>query len=145
MPDCGLRLVDAQGISVGVAAHIAGARGGGKQGSPSARFDPNMTDDERNALGNLVYVCRNCHEKIDAIPQGERDYPVARLIDIKAKHEGIVDRAMNEALASVASPSMGCPNWKLTNWRPPRPATATGRWSASSMNLSPPASRWSWM
>ena len=102
MPDCGLRLVDAQGISVGIAAHIAGARGRGKQGSPSARFAPSMTDDERNALGNLIYVCRNCHEKIDAIPQGERDYPVARLIDIKAKHEGIVDRAMNEALASVS-------------------------------------------
>ena len=39
-----------------------------------------MTDEQRNSLSNLLYVCQNCHATIDAQPSGEREYPVARLL-----------------------------------------------------------------
>lgn len=85
----------------GEAAHIAGERGGGKRGRRSARFDPTMTDEQRNGLANLLYLCRNCHAMIDAYPQGEREYPVERLLAIKANHESTVDEAMEEGVATV--------------------------------------------
>ena len=105
MPSCNNWLAYSQGddnvVSVGEAAHIAGEHGGRAHGRPSARFDPTMTPEQRNALTNLLYVCRNCHAKIDAHPHGEREYPVQRLLEIKAKHEKAVAAAMEEASASV--------------------------------------------
>lgn len=105
MPTCRRMLsFEPQGddyVMRGVAAHIAGERGGGARGRPSARFDPSMTDEERNSLANLLYVCRNCHELIDAHPYGEREYPTARLLDIKAEHESAVAAALDEGLAMV--------------------------------------------
>lgn len=105
---------------LGVAAHIAGERGGGTRGRPSARFDPNMTEEQRNSLANLLYVCRNCHELIDA-PHGEREYPVARLLEIKAEHEGAVAKAMDEALAAVTFAELAEATRWVTEVPPPPP------------------------
>ena len=105
MPSCRRPLSELVGddvVLLGEAAHIAGEHGGGKQGRPSARFDPTMTVEERNSLSNLLYVCRICHAKIDAYPHGEREYPVHRLLAIKADHEGTVAAAMEEAMATVS-------------------------------------------
>lgn len=60
-----------------------------------------MTTEERNSLSNLIYVCRNCHAKIEAHPQREKDYPVERLLAIKHKHERTVALAMDEAMSTV--------------------------------------------
>ncbi|MDE2795480.1 MAG: HNH endonuclease [Gemmatimonadota bacterium] len=106
---------------LGVAAHIAGERGGGTRGRQSARFDPAMTDEERNSLANLLYVCRNCHERIDAHPHGELKYPTARLLDIKAEHEHAVAAAVDEGLATVTFSELAEATRWVTEVPPPPP------------------------
>lgn len=88
-------------INVGEAAHIAGEHDGKGKSQSSARYDSKMTDEERNSYNNLIYLCGVCHTKIDAIPQGELDYPVAHLLQIKLEHEKKVRNAMVEAFADV--------------------------------------------
>ena len=44
---------------IGEAAHIYGKK------PTSARFDANMSDQERNSVDNLIYLCPTCHTKID--------------------------------------------------------------------------------
>ena len=79
----------------GVAAHIAGEK------PTSARYDPDMTDKQRNHYNNLIYLCLNCHEEIDTVPHGETDYPVELLLRIKREHEREVQEAVNEKFADV--------------------------------------------
>ena len=100
MPGCGRHLSSADEGASGEAAHIAGERGGGTRGRPSPRFDPDMTPEQRSSVGNLIYLCRECHNRIDS-PSGEREYPVVRLLEIKANHERTVVEAMDQALAEV--------------------------------------------
>ena len=124
MPSCGRLLTQARGgdvVLLGEAAHIAGEHGGETRGRPSARFSPAMTMVERNSLPNLLYVCRNCHTKIDAHPHGERDYPVDRLLEIKAAHEQAVASAMDEALATVGFPELEEATRWVTEVPPPSP------------------------
>ena len=79
----------------GKAAHIAGEK------PKSARHDPNMTDEQRNHYNNLIYLCPDCHDKIDIIPHGETDYPVELLLQVKREHEREVQEAVNEKFADV--------------------------------------------
>ena len=125
MPDC-RRVLSSEPdgddyVMLGVAAHIAGERGGGTRGRPSARFDPAMTDEERNSLANLLYVCRNCHELIDAHAHGEREYPVARLIAIKEEHEKAIAAAVDEGLAAVTFRELAEATRWVTEVPPPPP------------------------
>ena len=110
LPDCVKQLSqeskDGSPYNIGVVAHIAGEGVGGKRGQPSARYDPDMSDEERNSFNNLIYLCRNCHEKIDSIPEGEKDYPIERLQDIKMKHEKMVHKAVTEAFTEVGFPEL---------------------------------------
>ncbi len=110
MPSCGKRLTPESTsdgpVNIGEAAHIAGEHGGKGKGKRSARFDPNMTDEERSHFDNLVYLCGTCHTIVDAIPQGEKDFPVERLSTIKAEHENKVRQAMLEAFADVGFPEL---------------------------------------
>jgi hypothetical protein len=105
LSDCGRELSpdseDGDPINVGEAAHIAGEHDGKGKAKKSARYDPNMTDEERNHYNNLIYLCGTCHTKIDAIPQGEKDYPVGRLQKIKAEHEQKVREAVTEAFFEI--------------------------------------------
>jgi hypothetical protein len=111
MLDCGCRLTTENEsgdlTNIGEAAHIAGEHGGnGKGKKRSARFDPTMADEERNHYQNLIYLCRNCHKKIDAIPHGEIEFPVERLHAIKAEHEAKVRQAMLDAFADIGFPEL---------------------------------------
>ena len=126
MPSCNRFLAkyrdDSHDVDLfGEAAHIAGEHGGGSRGRPSARFDSAMPIEERNSLSNLLYVCIDCHKKIDAYPHGEQDYPVDRLLLIKDEHERKVAAAMDEAMATVSFRELE----KATRWvsevPPPRP------------------------
>lgn len=105
LPGCGKRLTpnsQSDGpVNIGEAAHIAGEHDGKGGKKRSARFDPNMNDEERNHYNNLIYLCSSCHTKIDAIPQGENDYPVSRLHQIKREHEEKVRQAMVDAFAEI--------------------------------------------
>lgn len=105
LPDCGRELSpDSESgnpINVGEAAHIAGEHDGKGKAKKSARYDPNMTAEERNHYNNLIYLCGTCHTKIDAIPQGEKSYPVDRLQTLKKDHERKVREAVTEAFAGI--------------------------------------------
>lgn len=57
-------------VRVGEFAHICGRRPG------SARYDPDMTDEERADYDNGIYLCAKCHTLIDSQPNA---YPVALL------------------------------------------------------------------
>jgi hypothetical protein len=60
-------------------AHIRGEPDG------SARYDPSMTDDERNSYANLLLLCPNHHRLVDRLdPAG---HPVARMHEIKQRAE----------------------------------------------------------
>lgn len=61
------------------AAHIRGEKAG------SARYDSEMTDDERRAFENLILICPSCHARIDRLEPAE--FPAERLIVIKQEHE----------------------------------------------------------
>ncbi len=67
-PDCGAVTSgpaedEARAVNVGEAAHIFGAQPG------SARYDPAMEDVGRADVTNAIWLCRNCHKRVDADPQ----------------------------------------------------------------------------
>ncbi|MCP4678316.1 MAG: HNH endonuclease [Deltaproteobacteria bacterium] len=110
LPSCGIQLTpdSSRGgpINVGEAAHIAGEHDGKGKRSKSARYDPNMTNEEKDHYNNLIYLCGTCHTKIDAVPQGEDEYSTTRLTQIKEKHEQKVRTAMIDAFADVGFPEL---------------------------------------
>jgi len=111
LPDCGKELsinnTDGDPTNLGDAAHIAGEHDGkNKANKKSARYDPGMTDEQRNHYNNLIYLCATCHRRIDAIPQGEKDYTVERLQTLKAKHEQKVREALADAFDHVGFPEL---------------------------------------
>lgn len=82
---------------VAEAAHIRGEK-------PTApRYDSSMTDEERDAIENLLYLCTDDHTIIDKVAA---DWPVDRLDKLKADHERKVREAMIEAFADVAFPEL---------------------------------------
>ncbi len=81
---------DGKGATFFVIAHIAGLNSG------SARYNPNMTDTERNSSENLILLCPTDHNKIDGDPIY---YTVEYLKKIKRDHINWV----NEKLAIEGS------------------------------------------
>lgn len=67
--------------SIGEAAHISGARIGG------ARYDSELSDSIRAEITNGIWLCRNCHRKID---QDDNRYPSSLLFVWREKHESFV-------------------------------------------------------
>lgn len=133
LPECdrkGRRLsVDSDAgspINIGQAAHIEGENSGTDKKSPSARYAPHMSDEERNSYHNLIYLCGACHKRIDTLPQGEIDYPIERLHAIKAEHEERVRQAMLFAFADVGFPELQ----EATQWASiVQPSTVTNDYS----------------
>jgi hypothetical protein len=80
-------------------AHIAGEKSGIKgKNNASARYDPNMTDEQRNNYENLICLCRKHHRLID---EQENTYSVALLLQMKANHEAWVQQALSQAMTEV--------------------------------------------
>ncbi|RKX47903.1 MAG: HNH endonuclease, partial [Thermotoga sp.] len=73
-------------------AHIAGLN------PDSARYNPDMTDEERNSIENLILLCPTCHTTIDRDPQ---KYTVSRLKEIKKDHEEWVNEQLTRSLPQV--------------------------------------------
>jgi hypothetical protein len=76
---------DAQGdlaIKLGEAAHIRAKRLG------QARYDELMTDDQRSAIENGIWLCASCHTMIDK--NRGLDFPAEMLIEWKRKHEEVI-------------------------------------------------------
>jgi len=63
---------------VGEICHIEAAE---KKG---ARFNPQMTNEARRSIGNLILLCRNHHVIVD---RDQKEYTVSKLKKIKKAHE----------------------------------------------------------
>jgi hypothetical protein len=112
-PKCGKHLTyDAKvgaDTHLGEAAHIVGEKLG------SARYDSTMTNERRDSVHNLIYLCAHHHTLIDKL---EADWPTPVLQDLKTSHEQQVRRAMEEAFADVAFPELqNAVSW-VTNQAP---------------------------
>ena len=78
----------------GKAAHIQGEHPG------SARYNPDQSDEERNGLGNLMFVCQDHHDIIDN-GENEHRYPTEQLLEWKAQHESAHAAASEAALTGI--------------------------------------------
>ena len=80
-PRCEIPLIDnLSGKVTGKICHI-------KTKKPTGpRYDPNQSDEERDAFENLLLMCPIHHDVIDADPES---YGVSRLKEIKARHEAL--------------------------------------------------------
>ncbi|MGA2062714.1 MAG: hypothetical protein ABSG67_19755 [Thermoguttaceae bacterium] len=68
-------------VNLGEAAHIKAARKG------QARYDPNMTDEERRDISNGIWLCRECARKIDL---DDKKYSIELLHRWKKEHEDYI-------------------------------------------------------
>lgn len=106
-PDCRVVTVgpnsdDQKSTTIGEAAHIFGAR------PSSCRYDNEMTDTARASITNAIWLCRNCHKKIDT--DGNR-YSADVLFAWREQHEefslsqlgNATDKIRFEQMRSVAS------------------------------------------
>lgn len=81
----------------GEAAHIEGEK------PKAARYNAAMTDEERDAIENLIYMCSDHHTVIDNV---EEDWPTESLKALKAEHERKVRVLLEEGFADVAFPDL---------------------------------------
>jgi len=70
-------MIDAKGKYVGEICHIEGV------GNGSERHNPNMSNDARASVGNLMLLCRDHHLETNDVSK----YPVQKLRDMKKAHE----------------------------------------------------------
>lgn len=100
-PKCGKHLTYNAKVGddtyVAEAAHIRGEKEG------AARYDSSMTDEERDSVHNLIYLCTDHHTIIDKV---EADWPTSVLQELKEKHEKQVRQTMEETFADVAFPEL---------------------------------------
>lgn len=85
-PDCRLHTAGpnsdpTKAVVIGEAAHIVGAR------PKSSRYISNMTDSARAEITNAIWLCRNCHKRIDA---DEISFPKDLLFAWREMHEEYV-------------------------------------------------------
>jgi 5-methylcytosine-specific restriction endonuclease McrA len=95
---------------IGEIAHIEGYNKG------SARYNPNMTDDERNSYDNLILLCANCHTKID---KDEITYTVQKLKRIKKEHEEWVNTQLKMSMTEFSFAELEVIVKYLVNNHPP--------------------------
>src|SRR5215213_8367093 len=80
--------------NIGVAAHITAAAAGGP------RYDMSLTSAERSGIGNGIWLCQN-HAKL--IDDDLVTWTVAKLDDIKRRHEANISRTLGIPRATIAS------------------------------------------
>lgn len=97
-PDCWERLTlpetdDAAPFTIGEMAHISGDK-------PKAnRHDANLSQKERDDYRNLILLCPTHHTLIDC-KENEGAYSVARLLEMKARHESKVLQLLEQPQTS---------------------------------------------
>lgn len=101
MPGCDHVITDGNGVVVGHICHIQAAMPEG------ARFDVNMTNEQRREASNLVLMCGGHHTQIDS-KSYENEYTLAVVRKIKATHESKLKavgsslrKAFNDGYADV--------------------------------------------
>ena len=88
-PSCRMEVVSDESEAstltlIGENCHIVSAKDGGP------RSDISVPPDQINSYDNLILMCRNHHKIIDDSENGERDYPVQKLQEMKREHEAWV-------------------------------------------------------
>jgi hypothetical protein len=77
---------------LGKVAHISAASPGG------ARYRPELTEAQRHSVANLIFLCGDHHDIIDAQVDA---HPEQRLLEMKSAHEEAVRRAVIAATGGV--------------------------------------------
>lgn len=77
---------------IGEMAHIRG------ESPKAARYDPSMSDKERNCYENLILVCRDHHKMID---DQHQTYTVEKIHQIKREHEKWVNENLSIQMINV--------------------------------------------
>lgn len=77
-PECNAQLVLKNSVNLGVICHIEGEK------PNSARHNPNMDDEQRRDINNLIVLCNNCHTIID---MDVDTYTTDKLKEMKKNHE----------------------------------------------------------
>ena len=85
--------VKSEAAIIGEAAHIYGEK------PSSARYQPNMTDKQKDSENNLIYLCPTCHTKID---KQEQDYPADFLFNLKKEHEKWVEEKLDQGMSDFS-------------------------------------------
>lgn len=93
---CELCVVE-DGKLIGMIAHIRGNKYG------SARYDPNMSESQRNSPENLILLCPTCHARIDKNP---KKYTIAHLLDAKQRHAYKLEHAIGMAMPDIEFPEL---------------------------------------
>lgn len=96
-PECGAVTSGPTGepngsVNVGEAAHIYGANPG------SARYDEKMASSDRGAITNAIWLCGNCHKRIDDDPS---KYPPGLLFEWQREHERRISEQIGKTAAEV--------------------------------------------
>jgi hypothetical protein len=107
-PGCNQPLMRSDGVLVGEIAHIEAAMEGGP------RFRAGMTNEERRAFANLLLICRIHHTVIDT---NLETWTVAKLQELKARHEAIYTGAVDRLRSTVGDLTEGTPWQPATNLR----------------------------
>lgn len=76
---------------IGENAHIYGEKTG------AARYDASKPDSFVNSEANLIFLCCNCHKKIDTESEA---YPAEELFKLKEKHEKWVVEQLEQGVIS---------------------------------------------
>jgi hypothetical protein len=79
-------------VNVGEAAHIYGAHPG------SARYDEKMASSDRSAITNAIWLCGNCHKRID---DDSSKYPPGLLFEWQREHERRISEQIGKTAAEV--------------------------------------------
>jgi len=100
-------------VNHGKAAHIQGENPG------SARHNPDMTAEERNGIGNLMFVCQDHHDIIDNL-ENTCLYPKDRLQQWKFEHKAKVRAGVDAALANISFAELALATEWVRALPPPR-------------------------
>lgn len=93
---CKIVLVEPNNINascIGENAHIFGEK------PDAARYDKKQSEDFINSEKNLIFLCCNCHKKIDTDITA---YPTHYLFETKSKHENWVSEKLKEEILSFS-------------------------------------------
>lgn len=77
---------------IGEVAHIEGESLG------SARYNPKMSNGQRNSCDNLIFLCPGCHKQVDDQPN---TFTAGKLRDIKKNHEEWVIDSTKQAIINI--------------------------------------------
>ncbi|MDR0392287.1 MAG: HNH endonuclease [Planctomycetaceae bacterium] len=107
-PSCHNYLVKSDGsYDIGEAAHIVGEHEG------AARFNSNISAQQRNDISNLIFLCANCHLQVDADKEG-KTYSVKLLTQWKKEHEEKIQQLVSDGFMTLDFPELEVAvNWLL--------------------------------